>query len=213
MTTRLHNFSGFNPLQAAFDFVAHEDQEKMTGVWESHFNLQELKRVKKDNKKRKIILAKIQANQTLDFNWSQYASLLDAPLGAYEPSELDVQPLTGEDASPLRGIDIPANYDWTDDDIRDVHHGLLLYRLKLLRSRGNGSEKAEALTWIFAHDVFCIEKRIHGGKLINQPIRMDQIPFTFQTCCRLNGYDYETVRETVEWMLRPFLKKIGFPTR
>lgn len=167
--------------------------------------------------------AEIRANLAHGFVQVDIDELLEAPILQHRPSDLDIQPSieehdeTGHSNSHVHDLtgfasaeEMSAVKSWSDEAIVDLHHGLLTYSLGLLQSRGNAAEKRSILEWIWANDVHSfVPKTVQGIQRL-VPVRADQLPFTFQTCCRLNGYHYEDVRDGLKWAMRDFLRSIGF---
>lgn len=74
--------------------------------------------------------------------------------------------------SPI--ISIPDEFDWSEDDVAELHRVILFESLQSLSYRGNPAEKMEVLEWIFADDVSLVD-----GK----PLYANDIPFSFNRCC------------------------------
>lgn len=132
---------------------------------------------------------------------------LDLPFGNVEDHELsisvDLEAETGEEESesPLG----EEKEEWSQEAIDQLHEAMVMYSLRLLNARGNGKEKKAILSWIFdphamAHAVVD-ELGIPDWKLI----KASDVPFSFELCCRISGYDPERIREG----LVPVLKKMG----
>lgn len=93
--------------------------------------------------------------------------------------------------------------DWSDQAVAQLHEGLLLYSLAALGGQGNGNEKRRFLAWIFAPDVYAWSKRTNArGQVHYRPIYAVDIPFTFQRCCALMGFNRERLHEGLNHILR-----------
>lgn len=214
MGARIHGISGLNPLQQNFFFVGPDDRQTMTRIWNHHFSQADKRSLKKEEKSRQRIEVLVAESQEKGITWTNIQKLLDRPIGHYQPSDLDIQP-ENDETSPLQVVDekTEERIVWTDQAMIDLHEGVLNYSLQLLRSKGNAKEKLEILNWIWSDDVHSFAtKKIRG---VNQqvPIRADQLPFTFQTCCRLSGYHHDDLRDGLAWEMRFALAELGFQPR
>lgn len=215
MLQRTPGVSGFHPDQASFFFMEDADAE-MHGLWNVHFAQAEerLKKQRESAKKRVQIV--VATAQTSGWAWSvdPQSIALEVPLGRHLPSDLDVQAAVEESTvSVPTEVKPDSPVEWTDNGIRAIHEAVLTYSLQILHSKGNAGEKKEILEWIWSDDVYCFVTRLVRGVHQQVPIRADQIPFTFQTCCRLSGLDFEELREGLEWELRSVLPQLGFQKR
>lgn len=134
-------------------------------------------------------------------------SILDQPLGSTPDKELldlgDPFTETGEVEIAQTGGD--ENVEWSEGAIEQLHEGLVMYSLRLLRARGNGKEKKEILRWIFAPPAVAYAADSDTGEKVWKVIHPSEVPFSFELSCRLSGKDPERLREG----LVPVLKNIG----
>lgn len=211
MASHTSGISGLNPLQESLFLIKPDDRLQMTKTWDNHF-LQADKRVtKRDEKTRQRIEIYVASSKEQGITWTNIQKLLERPIGVYQPSDLDVQPDTDEiPTTHVVGKKNEERIEWSDQAMIDMHEGTLNYSLQLLRSRGNAVEKLEVLNWIWSSDVKGFETKLHKGVIQKVPVRADQLPFTFQTCCRLSGYRYEELRTGLAWEMRDALKTLGF---
>lgn len=208
----------YHPNQATLFLVDPNVQIEQKQSWEVAVEKAAKLTLKREisAKKRLEILVVEASNQ--GFSWINDQSLrrfLDMPLNRHVPSDLDVQPASESDSTDeatLAGLD---KIEWIDDlksdnAIRLLHEAVLNYSLQLLNSKGNAKEKQEVLNWIWSEDVYAFRTKKFGRKTVTVPIRRDQMPFTFQTCCRLSGCCYDELREGLAWTLRDAFQRIGF---
>lgn len=92
---------------------------------------------------------------------------------------------------------------WTNDEIIRMHGVLIEESLKALAARGNAQQKEEILQWLFEPDIFA-DRHETGGKVILSR----EIPWTFAFCCRLSGYDPDTIRDGVSLHIGNLREKI-----
>lgn len=134
------------------------------------------------------------------------ASLLDMPLGPVEDVELsttfDPYIEYGEE-EPESLTDEQAKI-WSDAAIDQLHEEMVMYSLRLLNARGNGKEKKKILSWIFDPHALAYAKTVEGEEPVWDVIKPSEVPFAFELCCRLSGYDPERIREG----LVPILKHL-----
>jgi len=148
---------------------------------------------------------------SLDLSGSQMLldldeALLDLPLGSTEDHELSA-PVNDSDLDH-EDLDQETSFDesvqvWSQEAVVQLHESLVMYSLRLLNARGNGKEKKAILSWIFCPEdmVFNTTSGEPGWKFI----KSSDVPFSFDLCCRICGYDAERLREG----LVPVLKKLG----
>ena len=117
------------------------------------------------------------------------AEQLELPL-AFEP-ECALHP--AQPSSP--GTE--AGADWSPEAELALHGVVLERNLKVLSYRGNTEEKRDVLRWIFKPDV--THFTVHGRRLSQH---QDDVPFSFQRCCRLAGYDPDELRDALRELLR-----------
>lgn len=106
--------------------------------------------------------------------------------------------------------DLPVSYEWTDDELVEIHYRLLKHSCERLeaicksQSKSKGKklarEKNEILNWIFFSELPDEVERVIDGELVRI-----LIPFTFGACCRLEGADPSEMRE----MLKNRCRKAG----
>lgn len=211
---RTHSISGLNPQQQPLFFVGTDERQSMTKIWDRHFHQVDSRKIKMEKKTRQRIEVLVADSKKKGITWTNIQKLLERPIGYYQPSDLDIQPDTDESPhQQVVGDNTEERIVWTDQAMLEMHEGVLLYSLQLLRSTGNANEKLEVLNWIWSPDVEgFVTRKIRG---VNQqvPIRADQLPFTFQTCCRLSGYHTDELREGLAWEMRSALAKLGFQPR
>lgn len=134
------------------------------------------------------------------------ASLLDMPLGPVEDVELSTtfDPLIdcGEDEPFLLTDELAKS--WSDAAMDQLHEEMVMYSLRLLNARGNGKEKKLILSWIFDPHALAYAKTVEGKEPVWEVIKPSEVPFAFELCCRLSGYDPERIREG----LVPILKHL-----
>lgn len=141
-------------------------------------------------------------------NDGRVVEVVSKPLWYWQPSDLDVQP--AEDDGKLETTEALT---WSEEAIDTLHEKTLMYSLGVLNSKGNVKEKIEILHWIWAEDGYrTIDRTVDGRKLVSI-CRADEYPFTFQTCCRLRGYDYEALRAGLAWSMRDAFAILGFEPR
>lgn len=212
MATTTSGLSGYHPQQKFLFDV----QPEVLAIWQQE--LQDriaheavLSQRKVDRTQKRITFFIQQANQQ-GIHWineERFLQILENPLGVYIPTELDVQQATEPE-------DVDQDEEkivWSEQAIRDLHEGVLMYSLSLLNSKGNAKEKRDTLEWIFADDVYDLVERTVRGQIKRCPVRTDQIPFSFQTCCRLVGYRYDELRAGLAWTCKDKLKELGFVPR
>lgn len=213
MSGRAHPISGYSPQQTHFPFIPVETVIQMTALHQEHFEKQDEREAKRLASERKRLELKVINGELLEIDWRRYRHILDLPLFAHEPSDLDVQPAEGEDDEPEDDV-TPAAHQTTsagfnEEEVEKLHCAVLDYSLKVLRSQGNAEEKYEVLRWIFAPPIFCwVTKSIDG---IHQriPIYRRQLPFMFETCCAISGLRADDLRAGFAWHLRDTLKALG----
>lgn len=134
-------------------------------------------------------------------------NLWDEPLGQFEDVELSTttDPYNAKaDKEPkcLSESDRLAK-QWSDEAIDQLHENMVMYSLRLLNARGNGKEKKAILCWIFDPQPMAYNRSKNADQ---EPswlyINASEVPFSFELCCRIAGYDPERIREG----LAPILK-------
>lgn len=135
------------------------------------------------------------------------ASLLDLPLGPVEDVELSTtfdpynETVVG-DAPPETGE--AQKEEWSNEAQDQLHEAMVTYSLRLLNARGNGKEKKAILSWIFDPHALYYYRTKDVEKPGWEVIQPSEVPFCFELCCRLSGYDPDRIREG----LVPILKKL-----
>lgn len=214
MSARIHDISGFNPLQESLFHVDTAERQSMTDMWNQHFLKADERRHERDLRTRQRIAALVEESGKKGITWTNIQQLLELPIGYYQPSDLDIQPETDETPHlPVVDKELEEPIVWSDQAMIDLHEGVLNYSLQLLRSKGNAQEKLRTLNWIWSRDVRGFVTKKIRGVIQKVPIRADQLPFTFQTCCRLSGYRYEELREGLAWEMKTSLTALGFQPR
>lgn len=107
-----------------------------------------------------------------------------------EDTETDIQAVAlsySDDLNALSGAELTP---WTDDGIAKLHSVLLEESIKALAARGNAKQKGEILDWLFAPDIVGIDES-------NRCVYADNVPWTYQFCCRLEGMNPDTIRDFV----------------
>lgn len=84
--------------------------------------------------------------------------------------------------------------NWTDEEVSRLHSVLLEQSIKALAAKGNANQKKEILDWIFAPDIYGIDE--------NKFVYADQIPFSFQLCCKLEGIEPDVIRDFIDERIR-----------
>ncbi len=134
------------------------------------------------------------------------ASLFDMPLGSVEDVELSTafDPYDEDIAVDQPSLTDEQAMQWSEDAIEQLHEGMVMYSLRLLNARGNGKEKKAILSWIFDPKVVAHATDLQGDEPTWEVIPPSDVPFGFELCCRLSGYDPDRIREG----LVPILKKM-----
>lgn len=135
-------------------------------------------------------------------------SLLDLPLGPQEDVELkglgDPYAESVEDAGE-ETCEEKAE-PWSETAVAELHEGMLLYSLRLLNTRGNGKEKKDLLRWMFDPEAMAYrDLEVAKPLIVWKKIKPEDVPFGFELCCRMAGYDADRLREG----LGPVLKNLG----
>ena len=133
-------------------------------------------------------------------------SLFDLPLGPVEDVELSIpfDPYDDDVGMDWPDLTDEAAKEWSDDAINQLHEGMVMYSLRLLNARGNGKEKKAILSWIFDPHAMAYAADMDGDEPLWTIIQPSEVPFGFELCCRLSGYDPERIREG----LAPILKQL-----
>ena len=217
MSARTQASDGSPPDQLFLSFVTKKTRHELAEHWRHRIERKDASAVKRAETARKKISLKVIDGKTLPIDWKLYRHVLELPLSGYRESDLDVQPETEvEDSLALTVIGSEEHaepgFAWTDNDIEVVHEKVLMYSLNLLKSRGNAEEKFEILHWIWAHPIYSWKVLTIAGVNHFRPIYRRQLPFSFELCCAFGGLDAERMREHLEHILRPALKKLGIDT-
>lgn len=133
-------------------------------------------------------------------------SLFDLPFGPVEDVELTIpfDPYDDDIAVDLPALSDEEAMNWSEDAINQLHEGMVMYSLRLLNARGNGKEKKAILSWIFDPHGMAYAGDMSGDEPHWVNIKPSEVPFGFELCCRLSGYDAERIREG----LAPILKEL-----
>lgn len=134
------------------------------------------------------------------------ASLLDLPLGQVEDVELSTtfDPYIDHGEEDPESLSDDEAKVWSEEAIKQLHEGMVMYSLRLLNARGNGKEKKAILSWIFDPHAMAYAIDMVGEEPLWKIINASEVPFGFELCCRLSGYDPERIREG----LVPILKQL-----
>lgn len=99
---------------------------------------------------------------------------------------------------------------WSDADIEQLHIGMLERHLELLSASSHTvhritseraiQEKWEICEWIFAAR-YLGQERLPNGTVRNR--YREEIPFSFEACCKFAGMDADKLRSGIEKMLGP----------
>ena len=109
-----------------------------------------------------------------------------------------VQEKINPDEFPNTGT---SNYNWTEDEVRLMHLGMLDHYIgnlgrKPVKSR---ETKLEALEWIFGepkiHSYKCVWRL---GREVRTSVLTQSIPFTFYCACHLTGHDAEAIQTSIQ---------------
>lgn len=92
--------------------------------------------------------------------------------------------------------------DWSDAAIEQLHEGLVMYSLRLLKATGNGKEKKEILRWIFLPESMTVEVEDAAGNKVWKAIPPASTPFSFELGCRICGYNPDKLREELSTVLK-----------
>lgn len=135
-----------------------------------------------------------------------HPSLFDLPLGPVEDVELSISfdPYDEHIERDRPYLTDEAAMEWSEDAINQLHEAMVMYSLRLLNARGNGKEKKAILSWIFDPHALAYAAEMVGHEPLWTIIQPSEVPFGFELCCRLSGYDPERIREG----LAPILKEL-----
>lgn len=140
---------------------------------------------------------------------SRPAPLTDAELNALalplfgktDTNDLLVGDFLQEDESIVVSSEKEISFDeqtpWTEKGEYELHYMLLERSLEYLAARGNASEKIDVLNWIF-HP----ETPEQVTKTINGRPEVIHVPFTFGTCCALQGLNADDLRDQIAAICR-----------
>jgi hypothetical protein len=217
MSARTQRTDGASPDQLFFSFVPKATRQELAERWRHRIERSDASAVRRAETARKQISLKVIDGRTLPIDWTRYRHLLDLPLSGYCESDLDVQPATDSDERSTPAIvgpdeNVEPKCEWTDHDIEVVHAETLVYSLNLLKSKGNAEEKFEILHWIWAPPIYAWKSQNIAGVRSYRPIYSRNLPFSFELCCMFGGWDPERLRDGLEDILRPVLKKLGIDT-
>lgn len=208
--------SGYHPQQEHFTFTTPEDLQKMEAKRDEKIREADKRKEKAYEKLREKEKLKVVCIEQVPPE-QVYLAVLETPLFKHVPSELDVQPSPemeiaqdieeGELVEEEKG----SEQFTTDQSIVELHEHLLEYSLKLLASQGNAEEKYETIRWIWAPSVYgWVWKRNALGTYVRTPVPAKYLPFTFEGCCRITGYNPDRLRKDLMNEIRPILELAGF---
>ena len=116
------------------------------------------------------------------------------------------QAISAKEAVPV----FVTSIQWTDQEIKDLHVGILERHLELLNassftahritSERGIQEKMEICEWIFATR-YLGQEQLPDGSVRNR--YREEIPFSFEACCKFAGMDADKLRSGIEKMLGP----------
>ena len=225
LTNRKKRTSAVPEAQQAMPFVTTDERAEMATAYASSTKKAQQSVFKELADAVRILQKKIADNQLLSYDEVVIQRLLEPPLIAPLPTELDE--IGDGDTCNLRRnkrakvskpsthrSDICATPEeqaivWTDKEVYMLTEGLLIHTFEILKSRGNVEEKIEALDWIWASDIHSYRKVRINNKVVREPVLSKFIPFTFAFCCVINGLDADTMREAIRHPLAPVLNKLG----
>lgn len=92
--------------------------------------------------------------------------------------------------------------NWSEAAIEQLHEGLVMYSLRLLKATGNGKEKKEILRWIFLPESMTVEVEDAAGNKVWKAIPPASTPFSFELGCRICGYNPDKLREELSTVLK-----------
>ena len=94
-----------------------------------------------------------------------------------------------------------SNYNWTEDEVRLMHLGMLDHYIGNLGSKPVKSRetKLEALRWIFGEPkIHSYKSRWRIGREVRSSVLTKSIPFTFYCACHLTGHDAEAIQTSIQ---------------
>lgn len=166
---------GFLPIFTDLEvLVSHQ-------VW----NQEQLRRQTRRHKPRRIVAQPSAAVDVLDLPLFRVRRRDDLLVG--DPFADDVSDTHHDAEEPSL-----EPFQWARESELELHYVLLNRSLQYLDARGNRREKEDILQWIFHPETpESLLKQIDG--------KWERIlvPFTFGTCCRLQGVDPEEMRDQI----------------
>lgn len=158
-------------------------------------------------KLKRNTIRELLAEQAIDLSFPLFDLVSDVAV-LYDNEEADTgirtETLSFMDNEPYQvGQEAEEQPNWTNDEIIRLHGWLIEESLKALAARGNALQKEEILQWLFEPDIFA-DREETGGKVILS----SEIPWSFAFCCRLSGYDPDTIRDGVTRQIGNVLERI-----
>lgn len=211
--------------QQAMPFVTTDERAEMATAYAASEKKAQRSLFKDLADAVKSLQKKIAENQLLSYDEVVIQRLLEHPLIASLPTELDEiaeqkkrkkrrkkrvrakKPTAHRSESCATPDEQPVV--WTDEEVYMLTEGILIYTFDILKSRGNVEEKIEALDWIWASEIDSYRKVRINNQVVLEPVLSKFIPFTFAFCCVINGLDADTLREAIRRPLAPALDKLG----
>ncbi len=211
----------YQPNQETFEFNSPGYQEFMGNVKEKrHQSDDRLKKaLEQARKKEPLRVVSSHNNPFMQHKLRSLEASLEMPLFTHVPSELDVQPAEEPDDEEFLRIsetefECGSEAFPTDEMVVELHEHLLDYSLKLLASKGNAEEKYDTIRWIWEPAIYSDRGAIEIIDGVEQrtcaPVYARNLKFTFETCCRLAGYNPNLLRTYLANKIRPMLKEFGF---
>ena len=211
--------------QHAMPFVTTDERVEMTTAYAASEKKAQQSVFKDLADSVRSLQKKIAKNQLLSYDEVVIQRLLEHPLIAPLPTELDEiaesntrktcrkKCVKATKPSTHRSNDCATPEEqavvWTDKEVYMLTEGILTHTFEILNSRGNVEGKIEALNWIWASDIYSYRKVRINNQVVLEPVLSKFIPFTFAFCCVINGLDAETMREAIRQPLAPVLQKLG----
>ena len=225
LATRKGMSSAVPEIQQALPFVTTDERVEMATAFAASEKKAQQSVFKDLAKAVRRLQTKIKENQLLSYDEVVIQRLLEHPLIASLPTELDeiaehktrkklhktrVRPQKpSTHRSTVCATPEEQAIVWTDEEVYMLTEGILFYTLEILKSKGNVEEKIEALDWIWASDIDSYRRVRVNNQVVLEPVLSKFIPFTFAFCCVINGLNADTMREALRQPLAPVLRKLG----
>ena len=114
---------------------------------------------------------------------------------AYQVVQLDL-PFWLKDIPDVPQIE---KIKWELDEVIKLHGVLIETSLDILNKKGGSKkDKLEVLQWVFTDFVDAEVFDEKECKFVKHPVPTADMPFSFNMCCKLGGYDREILREKLE---------------